>query len=112
MNPVPATITAEVLDHADGRPVAYIDATAIVVFAYQQPDGLYVIDVYTRDDTADGRLRLILDGQPLPIMPGSSSPATAGPAAEPVAAGDGDSRSGSVSHVSCRDTGGGAIQAA
>ena len=25
---IPAIITAEVLEHADGRPVAYIDATA------------------------------------------------------------------------------------
>ena len=66
---IPATITAELLEHADGRPVAYIDATGIAVFACQQPDGTYVIDICTRDDTADGRLRLLLDGQPLPRHP-------------------------------------------
>ena len=76
---IPATITAELLEHADGRPVAYIDATGIAVFACQQPDGTYVIDICTRDDTADGRLRLLLDGQPLPGTPaatGNARPAT------------------------------------
>jgi hypothetical protein len=61
MSHVPATITTELLEHADGRPVAYIDATAIVVFAYQQPDGTYVIDICTREDITPGRLRLLLD---------------------------------------------------
>ena len=42
MTLIPATITAELLEHADGRPVAYIDATGIAVFACQQPDGTYV----------------------------------------------------------------------
>src|SRR6266487_1538627 len=55
---IPTTITAELMEHADGRPVAYIDATGIAVFACQQPDGTYVIDICTRDDTAGGRLRL------------------------------------------------------
>ena len=32
------TITTELLVHADGRPIAYIDATAVAVFAYQQPN--------------------------------------------------------------------------
>ena len=75
---IPATITAELLEHADGRPVAYIDATAVAVFACQQPDGTYVIDICTRDDTADGRLRLLLDGQPLRTArrrPGTLRPA-------------------------------------
>ena len=71
---IPATITAEVLEHADGRPVAYIDATGVAVFACQQPDGTYVIDICTRDDTADGRLRLLLDGQPLPVPRRRTSP--------------------------------------
>jgi hypothetical protein len=62
---VPVNITTELLEHADGRPVAYIDATAIAIFAYQQPDGTYVIDVSTREDIAPGRLRLLLDGGPL-----------------------------------------------
>jgi hypothetical protein len=66
MTAVPATITAEVMVHADGRPIAYIDATAVVVFAYQQPSGAYVIDIYTRDDTAAGRLRLLIDGELVP----------------------------------------------
>ncbi|HUZ52508.1 MAG TPA: hypothetical protein VMU94_08255 [Streptosporangiaceae bacterium] len=65
MAPAFATITTELMEHADGWPVAYIDATAIIVFAYQEPDGTYVIDIHTRDDTACGRLRLVLDGEPL-----------------------------------------------
>jgi hypothetical protein len=62
---VPASITTEMLEHADGRPVAYIDATAVAIFAYQRPDGTYVIDVCTREEIAPGRLRLFLDGGPL-----------------------------------------------
>lgn len=62
---VPATITTELLAHADGRPIAYIDATAIAIFTYQQPDGTYVIDICTRNDIAPGQLRPILDGEPL-----------------------------------------------
>ncbi len=62
----PASITAELMEHADGRPVAYVDATAVAVFAYQRPDGTYLIDVYTRNDTASARLRL--DGQPLTVV--------------------------------------------
>jgi hypothetical protein len=69
MTLIPVTITAEVLEQADGRPVAYIDATAVAFFAYQQPDGAFIIDIYTRDDTASGRLRLLLDGEPLTRMP-------------------------------------------
>lgn len=65
MTRIPATIAAELLEHADGRPVAYIDATAVAVFTYQLPDGAYVIDVYTRDDITHGRLRLLLDGEPV-----------------------------------------------
>jgi len=57
----PATITTELLEHADGRPVAYIDASAIAVFAYQQPDGSYVVEICTREDITPGRLRLLLD---------------------------------------------------
>ncbi len=66
MTLVPATIAVDVMEHADGRPIAYTDATSIVVFVYQEPDGTYVIDICTRDDTARGRLLLLLDGQPLP----------------------------------------------
>jgi hypothetical protein len=62
---VPATITTELLAHADGRPIAYIDATAVAVFAYQQPDGAYVIDICIRDDIPEESLRLLLDGGPL-----------------------------------------------
>jgi hypothetical protein len=62
---VPATITTELLEHADGRPVAYIDATAVAIFTYQQPDGTHVIDVCTREEITPGRLHLLLDGGPL-----------------------------------------------
>jgi len=65
MTYVSATITTELLEHADGRSIAYIDATAIAVFAYQQPDGTYVIEICTREDIAPGRLRLLLDDGPL-----------------------------------------------
>ncbi len=61
----PGTITTELLEHADGRPIAYVDATGVVVFAYQEPNGTYVVDICTRDDTAAGRLQLMLDGHPL-----------------------------------------------
>jgi hypothetical protein len=71
MTAIPSTITAELMQHADGRAIAYIDATAIAVFTYQQPDGAYIIDIRTRDDIARGQLRLLLDGQPLPEIPGS-----------------------------------------
>ena len=83
MSPFPATITAELMEHADGRPVAYIDATGIAVFASQQADGTYVIDICTRDDSACGRLCLLLDGEPLPGSPRSH-------AGQPGLAGDGD----------------------
>ena len=71
MTVIPCTITVELMQHADGRAIAYIDATAIAVFAYQQPDGTYVIDIRTRDDIEYGRLRLLLDGQPLRDAPGT-----------------------------------------
>jgi hypothetical protein len=86
---IPVTITAELLEHADGRPVAYIDATGVAVFACQQPDGTYVIDICTRDDTADGRLRLLLDGQPLLDTPGGDRECPAGRTAARGAASDG-----------------------
>jgi hypothetical protein len=91
---IPVTITAELLEHADGRPVAYIDATGVAVFACQQPDGTYVIDICTRDDTAGGRLRLLLDGQPLLDTPGCDEACPASHAAEPGFAGDGSPGSG------------------
>lgn len=50
MTSILTTITTELIEHADGRPVACVDATAVAVFAYQEPDGTYVIDIYTRDD--------------------------------------------------------------
>lgn len=62
---VPVTITTEVMAAADGRPVAYIDATAVAVFACQEPDGTHVIEIHTRQDIPPGRLRLLLDGQAL-----------------------------------------------
>jgi hypothetical protein len=65
MNPTFASITTDLMEHAEGRPIAYIDATAVAVFAYQQPDGTYVIDVHTRDDTPSRKLCLLLDGEPL-----------------------------------------------
>ena len=91
---IPVTITAELLEHADGRPVAYIDATGITVFACQQPDGTYVIDICTRDDTATGRLRLFLDGQPLLDTQGCGETCPASSTAGPGLAGDGSPGSG------------------
>jgi hypothetical protein len=104
MTRIPATITAELLEHADGRPVAYIDATGIAIFACQQPDGTYVIDICTRDDTADGRLRLLLDGQPLPGTLGGDETRPASHTAGPGPAGDGspESRGGPHRATSCR----------
>ncbi len=103
---IPATIAAELLEHADGRPVAYIDATGIAVFACQQPDGTYVVDICTRDDTADGRLRLFLDGQPLLDTPGGDRECPAGRTAERGAASDGSPGSrGGPAHVTRCGTG-------
>jgi hypothetical protein len=65
MTLIPVPITTELIEHADGRPVAYVDATAVVVFAYQEQDGSYVIEICTRDDMPSGRLGLLLDGSPL-----------------------------------------------
>jgi hypothetical protein len=72
MTLVPATITTELMEHADGRPVAYVDATVVAVFVCQQADGTYVVDICTRDDTVPGQLSLFLDGESLP-GPSSSS---------------------------------------
>jgi hypothetical protein len=71
MTVISSTITAELMQHVDGRSIAYIDASAVAVFTYQQPNGTYVIDIRTRDDIASGRLCLLLDGQALPDGPGS-----------------------------------------
>jgi hypothetical protein len=71
---VPVTITAEMMTAADGRPVAYIDATAVAVFTYQDPRGVHVIDIHLREDIPPGRLRLLLNGQPLATTP-TPSPA-------------------------------------
>ena len=64
MTSFPVTITSELLEHADGRPVAYIDATGIVVFTYQQPDGTYLVEIHTRDPSGE-QVRVLLDGVPL-----------------------------------------------
>lgn len=61
MPAVPAAVTVELIEHADGRPVAYIDATGISVFAHQLPDGTYIVDICTRDRTGE-QLRVLLDG--------------------------------------------------
>jgi hypothetical protein len=68
MTLVPATITTELMEHADGRPIAYVDATAVAIFAYQQPGGTYTVEICTRDDIAPGCLRLLLDGTPLLLV--------------------------------------------
>ena len=60
----PAVIRTKLMEHADGRPVAYIDATGMVVFTYQEPDGTYIIDICTRNDSGD-RACVLLDGLPL-----------------------------------------------
>jgi hypothetical protein len=62
---VPVTATTGLAEHADGRPIACTDATAVAVFVYQDPAGLYVVDIHTRDPVADGRLRILLDQLPL-----------------------------------------------
>jgi hypothetical protein len=61
----PVTATTGLAEHADGRPIACTDATAVVVFVYQDPAGAYVVDIHTRDPAADGRLRVLLDQLPL-----------------------------------------------
>jgi hypothetical protein len=58
-----AMITATVMEHTDGRPIAYIDATSVAVFAYQQLDGSYVVAIDTRDDEAADRLHVLIDGR-------------------------------------------------
>jgi hypothetical protein len=65
MKLTPLTITAEVLRHADGRPIAYIDATAIAVFVHQQPDGSHLISIYTRHDSAEDQIQILLDETPV-----------------------------------------------
>jgi hypothetical protein len=90
MTPAPAAITAELMEHADGRPVAYIDATAVAVFTYQQPDGTYVIDIHTRDDTARERLLLLLDSKLLRSGPDGHGAGPACQAAQPRGATDGN----------------------
>jgi len=64
---VPVPITARLLAHTDGRPIAYTDATAVVVFVYQDRSGVFTVDIHTRHPAADGRLRVLLDERPLLI---------------------------------------------
>jgi hypothetical protein len=71
MTVVAAIITTEAMEHADGRPVAYVDATAVAIFAYQEPDGTYVIKIYTRDDIPSRRLSVLLDDRSLLRAPTS-----------------------------------------
>lgn len=59
----PARITTEVFQHSNGHPVAYTDATGVAVFTYQDPDGVYVIDVCTRDGTGEATC-IVFDGVP------------------------------------------------
>jgi hypothetical protein len=56
------TIGAYMMEHADGRPIAYVDAAGLAVYTYQQPDGAYTVEVYTHDDATADRLRLLVDG--------------------------------------------------
>jgi hypothetical protein len=62
---IPATITTELMEHADGRPVAYVDATAVAIFAYQEPDGTFAVEICTRHDIPAQRLSVLLDGHAL-----------------------------------------------
>jgi hypothetical protein len=62
---VPVTATTGLAAHTDGRPIACTDATAVVVFVYQDSSGTYVVDIHRRDQAADGRLRVLLDELPL-----------------------------------------------
>jgi hypothetical protein len=50
------------MKHADGRPVAYINATAVALFACQQPDSTYITHICARADISPGKLRVYLDG--------------------------------------------------
>lgn len=61
MATIPTTLTVELMKHADGRPVAYIDATGIAVFAYRQPNGRYIVDICTRDRAGE-QTDVLLDG--------------------------------------------------
>ncbi len=61
---VPTTATVELIEHADGRPVAYIDATGIAVFVQQLTDGAYIVDICTRDRTGE-QMSVLLDGAPV-----------------------------------------------
>ncbi len=62
--PWPDGTAAALIEHAGGRAVAYIDATAIAVFTYQDTDGTYVIDICTRVNCSR-QTRVLLDGHPL-----------------------------------------------
>jgi hypothetical protein len=74
MTVVSANITTELLAHTDGRPIAYVDATAVAVFAYQKPDGTYVVEVCIRDDIPEDGLCLLLDGSPLMQLSADKAP--------------------------------------
>jgi hypothetical protein len=62
----------------DGRPVAYIDASAVAVFAHPQPDGSYVVEICAREDITDRRLHLLLDGAQL-LRANAATPVDAKP---------------------------------
>ncbi len=64
MTAVPAVVTVELIEQADGRPIAYTDATGIAVFIHQTPEGTYVVDICTRDHTGE-QLHVLVDGIPV-----------------------------------------------
>ncbi|MEV5409853.1 hypothetical protein AB0K60_13560 [Thermopolyspora sp. NPDC052614] len=88
----PTVISVDRFEDAGGRPVAHIDVNAgqVVVFIHQAPTGCAVlIEAHTRDDHAEQRLRMLLDGRALHPRRGDRlgpSPPSQGPGPEHPAA--------------------------
>ncbi|MGP3920570.1 hypothetical protein [Nonomuraea sp. 10N515B] len=69
-------IEAEMLESSVGWPIARVHADQVTGYIHQAIDGGIVVDLYTRDQAAADRLRVLVDGQPV----------YGGPLPEPVAA--------------------------
>ena len=61
---ISTAVTVELMEHADGRPVVYVDATGIAVFIQRSRDGTYVVDICTRDHTGE-QMHVLLDSVPV-----------------------------------------------
>ncbi|WP_327107239.1 hypothetical protein [Nonomuraea glycinis] len=69
-------IGAEMLEDRHGWPIARVHADQMVGYIHQAMDGGILVELFTRDEDAADRLRVLVDGQPLhPGAPAKPLPA-------------------------------------